>query len=153
MNILLVYATNSGGTQIAGSLVADVLKKHEFTVITKEVSDVSVADIQDKDLVIFGSPSWDFAGNEGMPHENYLSFIEKMKSQKFNDKKFAVFGLGDSSYTYFCGAVDHLEDLVKDMGGRLIIDSLKIDGFYFNQEKNSAMISDWAEKLATVLNQ
>ncbi|MRH41100.1 hypothetical protein GH741_00240 [Aquibacillus halophilus] len=38
-----------------------------------------------------------------------------------------MFGCGDQSYEYFCGALDHLEDLIEQSGASLPLPSLKID--------------------------
>lgn len=93
-------------------------------------------------------PSWDYEGLEGQPHPDYKQFMEASKGKKLDGNKFAVLGLGDSSYTYFCGAVSHLENFVKELGGMLITDSLKIDGFYLDQVNNSQKLAEWADSLA-----
>jgi flavodoxin len=109
------------------------------------------------DIVIFGSPSWNFGKAKGQPHYSFLQLIERSEvkfkdNKKLAQKKFAVFGLGDSSYTYFCGAVDVLERFIEKIGGKKIIQSLRIDGFYFSLPKNTDLIKNWAEKLFKVIN-
>ncbi len=151
MNILLIYASNSGGTFLASQIVADTLKRHNHAITVKNVKEVNAADLSPYDLVILASPSWDYQGKEGQPHEDYREFMAKFSAKSLTAKSFAILGLGDSSYTYFCGAVGHLEEFVKNLGGKLIIEPLKIDGFYFDQDKNSKIISDWTDKLATKL--
>jgi flavodoxin I len=147
MNILLIYATNSGGTQMAAQTVTDILTRGGQTVTLKQVKEANPEDLTGYDIIIFGSPSWDYKEEQGLPHEDYLSFIEKMKGKKFTSQKFAVFGLGDSSYTNFCGAVGHLETMVKSVEGKLAVESLKIDGFFYDQAGNEQKIKDWAGKL------
>jgi flavodoxin I len=77
--------------------------------------------------------------------------MEKLKTQVYENKKFAIFGLGDSSYKHFCGAVDHLEELVKTMKGTLIVPSLRIDKFYSDQTGNMDKINAWADSVVTAL--
>lgn len=148
MNILVVFATNSGATDVASQLIVDELTQKGTTVTRKEVRDVNVDELPTYDLVVLGSPSWDFEGKEGWPHEDFLPFMETVKTKSFDGKKFAVFGLGDSSYTHFCGAVEHLEETVKAAKGTLVVPSLKIDGFYFKQDENSAKAKTWADEVA-----
>ena len=148
MKILIVFATNSGGTQLAADLLKETLVKNSHEVTVKEVRETNIDEFAGVDLVILASPSWDYEGLEGQPHPDYREFIDKAKDKKFVGKKFAVVGLGDSSYTYFCGAVDHIEKFVKDLNGTLTAESLKIDGFYLDQAGNSQKLSDWAQKLA-----
>jgi flavodoxin len=68
-----------------------------------------------------------------------------MDKADLSGRKAAVFGCGDSSYTYFCGAVDAIEDKVKELGGELISDGLKIDG---DPDDSIEEIKSWAEKIA-----
>ena len=147
MKVLLVFATNSGGTQLASQIIAETLTKNNHQVTVKEVRESAPADFAAYDLIILASPSWDYEGLEGQPHPDYAPFMENAKGKRFAGKKFAVFGLGDSSYTYFCGAADELEKFVKELGGTLVIESLKIDGFYLDQENNSEKLRQWAQNL------
>ncbi|KKS47684.1 hypothetical protein A3J20_03135 [Candidatus Gottesmanbacteria bacterium RIFCSPLOWO2_02_FULL_42_29] len=151
MKILIVYATNSGGTQLAAQIVQETLVKHSLTAELKEVRDTSADEFAGYDLVILSSPSWDDEGAEGQPHPDWRPFMEKAKGKDMSGKKFAVIGLGDSSYTYFCGAVKILEDFIKSLKGELLTESLKIDGFYLDQQKSSLQLTDWTDNLASRL--
>jgi flavodoxin len=66
-------------------------------------------------------------------------------------KHFAIFGLGDSAYPQFTGAVNHLEEFVKKLGGKLVIESCRIDGFFFDQENNEKKLTDWSARLDNIL--
>jgi len=59
---------------------------------------------------------------------------------KLSGKKFAVFGCVDSSYDYFCGAVDALEDRLSKLGATLVCESLRIDG-----EPEASEITEWTQ--------
>lgn len=146
MNILLVWATNSGTTQTVAQMVSDALTAAGHTVTSKEVREVTPQDFTAAQAILLGSPSWDFEGHEGYPHEDFLPFIEKMKTTEVA-KPFAVFGLGDSSYKFYNGAVDHLEEFVKNMKGTLVVPSLKIDKFYNDQTGNTDKVNAWIEEL------
>jgi len=54
--------------------------------------------------------------------------------------RLAVFGCGDMSYTYFCGAVDAIEERLKKLGASLVSESLRIDG-----EPEETEVSEWIE--------
>ena len=147
MKVLIVFATNSGGTQIAADLVKATLGKNNHEVFIKEVRETNAAEFAEYDLIILSSPSWDYEGLEGQPHPDYRPFMQGIKDGQFTGKKFAIVGLGDSSYTVFCGAVNVLGDFIKKIGGTLV-DSIKIDGFYLDQATNSQKLDDWAQNLA-----
>ena len=150
MNILLVYATNSGGTEMAAQLITQQLAGH--TVTMKRATEANLADIQQAEVVLLGSPSWDYAGKEGQPHDDFHALQGKIANTSLEGKKFAVFGLGDSSYKHFCGAVDEFETWITGWKGILVIPSLKIDKFFYQQAEATEAITGWCQKLTTALS-
>ena len=146
MQILLVYATNSGGTAQTAQIIADILTSKGHVVTVKDAKNAEPADITAAPFVLLGSPSWDYNGMEGQPLPEMAEFIDRCKDIQLEGKPFAVFGLGDSSYTYFCGAVTYLEAFVKRAKGRLVLPSLKVDGFYMRPEAGE-QITKWADEL------
>jgi flavodoxin I len=155
MHILVAYATNSSGTLVTSVVIATILKNAGHTIAHKDIRAVLPNELTNYDLIVFGSPSWDYNSPEGrlegQPHEFFRKFIKEADSISLPNKRFAIFGLGDTAYIKFTGAVDHLEVFVKKMGGKLIIPSLRIDGFYFNQEDNEKKAALWADELAKAL--
>jgi len=131
--------------------ISDKLMAAGHIVSMKQVTETNADEIAAASMIIFGSPSWDFDGKEGMPHEDYLPLFEKLKTMSAENKPFAIFGLGDSSYTHFCGAVDHFEELVTTMKGKLVVPSLRIDKFFSDQTKHMEAITAWTEGLAKAL--
>lgn len=103
------------------------------------------------DLIILASPSWDYQGKQGMPHEDYLDFTQKMAGTDLAGKPVAIMGLGDTTYQYYCGAVTHLEKLVADLNGKLVVPSLKLDQYYMNEAACTQAITDWAAQLTQTL--
>lgn len=149
MNILIVYATYSGGTQAACEFLTRTLSDNGHQVTMKMVNEISFDETLNYDLRIFASPSWDYEGKEGQPHQDFIDFINKSEGKSFNGKQSVVLGLGDSSYAHFCGAVPIIEEFIKKSGGILKTDSLMIDGYLFNMDANNVKISDWAKKLTS----
>lgn len=147
MNILIVYATYSSGTLTASELIRDTLNESGHTAILKNVATVEPDEFNDHDLVILGSPSWMIDHKDGQPHHLYFDLFKKAAGKQFAGKNFAVFGLGDTTFAHFCGAVDHLEDFVEDIQGTLTTPSLRIDSYYFDQEKNEAELKLWLNQV------
>ena len=56
-----------------------------------------------------------------------MDIYDDMEGMDFTGKTFAVFGSGDTSYEHFCGAVDILEDKIKELGGNAVLPSVKIE--------------------------
>lgn len=152
MNILLLFATNSGATALASEMVNQGLSGSGHTVQIKNPTETTEENIKSADILVLMSPSWDFADKQGQPHQDFLSFFEMMKEKTIPGKKCAVVGLGDSSYSVFCGSADHLEQFVKDIQGELVVPTLRIDGFYFDQGKNEQLVKDWTAALVSKLS-
>jgi flavodoxin I len=149
MNILLLYATNSGGTEMAAQMISEQLSTHNVEI--KRVLEASFDDLNNYDVIILGSPSWDYGGKEGQPHDDFWEFKKHMEGKTQEGKKFAVFGLGDSSYKIFTGAVDELEKWVTEWKGILVVPSLRMDKFYYQQAENAQLIENWCKKLTEAL--
>lgn len=150
MKVLVAYATYSSSTESASKVIESVLAKtHEVT--RKNIKDVKPDELSDFDVILFGSPSWWNRGKDGQPHEFFLSFIDTMQGKRV-EKPFAIFGMGDRMYTHFTGGVSVLEKFVDYLGGKRITESLRIDGFYFDQPKNEKTVEDWAIKVSAAIN-
>lgn len=155
MNILIVYGTNSSGTREAAELVASVFAYHNHHVTLKSAQDAMPDDILNHDLVVLGSCTWERITPtrrfEGQLQEHFIEFRERLRGKEFNGKRFAVFALGDSTYTNFCIAANHLVALAKTLRGEQIGDTLRIDGFFFHPEENQKKIISWVSGVLKAL--
>ncbi|MCB9798302.1 flavodoxin domain-containing protein [Candidatus Nomurabacteria bacterium] len=146
MKILVVYGSNSGSNFHAAQMVADILRgKHTVKLIS--AGEVGMNDVLSHRHIVMGSCSWKVEGEEGSPHEDILNIMHAMDGKKYPSKHFALFGCGDSRYTYFCGAVDHMQAFVTQIGAQEILPPLKVDGLYFDLYNATAKIEKWAYQL------
>lgn len=93
--------------------------------------------------MLLGSSTW--GDDEIEMQEDFAEFYEKMDQVSLDGKKVAVFGCGDRSFEHFCGAADVIEEKVEELGGSLVIESLKIDGDPNDADDD---IRDWAAAIA-----
>lgn len=142
MKLLISYASNSGSTYLVAKELAKILNAD-----IKKAVDTKVIDFKDYDVILLGSPSWDVNNKEGQPHETMLALLEQIKNSDISGKQFAVFGCGDSSYLKFCGAVTEIENVLKAANAKLLCESLKIDSYYFDLDKNVKKVQKWGEDL------
>lgn len=163
MKVLIVYATYSQGTRLASKIIRDTLEKDGYEVTLQNILDVDasgnfffnkdrlLSEINHNDLVIFGSCTWFEDKKEGQPHSGFIALMQYAKEIPFQKKGFAVFALGDASQyaVHFCGAADTLEKFVTENGGKLVVPPLRVDRFYFDQEKNTKLVEKWAGELST----
>ncbi|MFQ6320052.1 flavodoxin [Bacillus halotolerans] len=122
--ILLVYATMSGNTEAMADLIEKGLQEAEAEVDRFEAMDIDDAELfNDYEHFILGTYTW---GDGDLPDE-FLDLAEEMEALDFTGKTCAVFGSGDTAYEYFCGAVDTLEEKIKERGGEIVLPSVKVE--------------------------
>lgn len=122
--ILLVYATMSGNTEAMADLIEKGLQEAEAEVDRFEAMDIDNAELfNDYEHIILGTYTW---GDGDLPDE-FLDLAEEMDALDFTGKTCAVFGSGDTAYEFFCGAVDTLEEKIKDRGGEIVLPSVKVE--------------------------
>lgn len=131
---------------MAGEIIRDILAK-DFSVTMQNASETGLDDADNYDMIILGSPTWDFGGKVGMPHEMMLELLNKWKQKSFAQKRFAVYGCGDRMFVEFCAAVDYMEKFVASAGGQLAAPSLRLNNFFFDLDNNTELAKKWAEKL------
>ena len=142
---LLIFGSTTGNTETMAESVAEALGQHEVETETKNVTDASVADLTaEHDLLVLGCPA--YGDDEIELQDDFDEFNGQIDGDiNLNGKKFAVFAPGDSSYEYFCGSVDFLEDRMRDLGGELAVPGLKIDG---DPDDYLDDINEWSEMLS-----
>ncbi|MDP4096554.1 flavodoxin [Paenibacillus sp. P96] len=121
--ILIAYASMTGNTEEIAELIAEGIRQTGHTAVLKEAYDCSASELLEYDGYLLGVYTW---GDGELPDE-FLDFYEELEELELGGTKTAVFGSGDTSYAQFCGAVDLLEQKLKDRGAVLVQDSLKIE--------------------------
>lgn len=141
---LIIYGTTTGNTEDMADIVRQGLEAAGLETTVKNVTDAAMSDLNgDHDLLLLGCPAY---GDDAIElQEDFAEFYEQMDGIDLNGKPFAVFAPGDSSYEFFCGSVDMLEEKMTEMGGKLVQDGLKIDG---DPADYGDEIADWAKSVA-----
>ncbi|MBI4090556.1 MAG: flavodoxin family protein [Candidatus Komeilibacteria bacterium] len=156
MKIIIVYGTNSSSTRVASEAMQEVWSRAGNTVVLRSAHDVQPEELTAFDLVTFGSCTWELITPkrhfEGQLQQHFIEFKNRLAGRQFPGRRFAIFGLGDSSYTNFCIAANHLEALVKQIGGTQVGQTLRVDSFFFDQDANEKKIRAWAKGLLTAVS-
>lgn len=144
---LIIYGSTTGNTENAAKQIGKVLTQGGHEVCLQDVRKAKVEELGNGyDVTVLGSSTWGDAEIEFQ--EDFAPFFDDMDKADLKGKKVAVFGCGDSSYTFFCGAVDSLQEKVEAMGGLIVNDPLKIDG---DPGDASGDIDSWAKEIAAAL--
>ena len=145
-SVLIVYGSTTGSTEYAAGVIERALAAKGLAVKNVDVGRVKADGLCDGyDLVLFGSSTWGMDTVE--LQEDFISLFDEFESIKAAGKKMAVFGCGDSAYTWFCGAVDEIEKKLKELGAE-VVDTLRIDGDPHEQDEE---IEAWAGRVAASL--
>ncbi len=123
---LIVFGSTTGNTEYVASHIEKKLAEAGYTVKNANVDSVSAAGLCDPyTLILFGCSTW--GEDEIELQDDFIPLFEEFDAINAGGKKTAVFGCGDSSYEYFCGAVDAIEEKLNSLGAE-VLDTLKIDG-------------------------
>lgn len=142
-NILIIYGSTTGNTEMVAETIKEQLTSHN--PVLQDVSDTSPEDLTEYDVLVLGSSTWD----DGLLQQDFRDFVEKLDID-LSGKKLAIFGLGDKNYPDFCKAAPILESAFIKLGGKTIIETMKIDGFP-DEAENEDKIKQWCADLQTKL--
>lgn len=123
--ILMIYASQSGNTEIITDIIADNLRKLDQLVVIKSF-DFDVIDMEalaEYDAVLVGTYTWD---DGELPYEVEDFYID-IADVDITGVTFGVYGSADSCYDTYGLAIDLLADRITNQGGNVIEERLKID--------------------------
>lgn len=142
---LILFGTTTGNTEAMSDMIKNTLDDSGVETEVKNVVDTPVSEMNgDHDVLLIGCAAY---GDDTIElQEDFEEFYQQWNGIKLEGKKFAVFAPGDSSYEYFCGSVDFLEEKMEEMGGQMVNSGLKIDG---DPDESEDEIAEWAKSIAS----
>lgn len=140
---IVIYGSTTGNTELLANYIADGMRSEDLYVKIKNATDSDVLDLYEYDIILLGSSTW----GDGELQDDFIDFYDELEGLFLGGKKAAAFGPGDSSYDSFCGAVDLLEERLKDCGAEIIAPCLKVDG---DVEAAQNKARGWGKQLASV---
>ncbi|MBX4262115.1 flavodoxin [Clostridium estertheticum] len=87
--LTIIYLSNGGNVEVLANHIAKGAKDAGAQVLLKLVSEASVEDVTNADVVAFGSPSMD---NNNIDQKEMQPFIDKFKLIPVNNKTTGLFG-------------------------------------------------------------
>lgn len=147
MKALLLYGTLTGMTGEIAQNLHDRLTTElpHQPVDLKSVREVTPDSLLEYDKIMFGCSTWD----HGIPSPDVEEFLSTLMLQKpdYSSLTFALFGLGDSAYELFCGALPLMEEDLKRVKATIDPTQFTMDGFP-NEEVMNGLV-DWAKNFLT----
>lgn len=121
--VIIVYSSLTGNTEEMSQVIEKGIQEAGVEVVRKDAFDATAEELLTYEGIILGAYTW---GDGELP-DDFLDFYDDMCSLDLTGKKAAVFGSGDSSYEHYCGAVDLLEQKLKERGAEIVHESLKFE--------------------------
>lgn len=131
-NILLVFWSGTGNTEIMAEKIKEGLEGQGSTVDFKTVDQVEPDDVSSYDKVVFGCPSM---GVETLEEDEFEPFFEQVESL-LSGKKVALFG----SYGWGEGEwMDAWVERTQATGAQLFDDGLRINSTPSSEEEEKCV--------------
>lgn len=125
--VAIIFGTTTGNTERTAEIIKGRLEITAKEIEVKNVTEVSVNELTaDHDLVLLGCAVYGFDSIE--LQDDFQEFYKKINGIQLGGKPYAVFAPGDSSHEFFCRSVEMLQEKMDELGGKMVVDGLKIDG-------------------------
>lgn len=119
-NVLVVYWSGTGNTEIMANRISEGLRSEGLIVDTKSVDQISTRDVTNYDKIAFGCPSM---GVEVLEEEEFEPFFSQIEGD-LGGKKVALFGsYGWGEGEWMDAWRERTEDTGADLFDVLIINS------------------------------
>jgi len=130
----LIYATETGNSKKAALQLAGTFKKNKIQSKNIEAFQYDLNKLEKETLVFFIVSTQ----GEGEFPQNATEFFTNLQqlNADLTSLKYAIFGLGDSSYPLFCNAAIDLDECLKSKGAQSIFPLVKADVDYTPELQN-----------------
>lgn len=142
--ITLISASQTGNARRVAEALRDDLIAAKLNVTLINAGDYKFKQIANEKLLIVVASTQ----GEGEPAEEAVAlhkYLFTKKAPKLENTAFAVFGLGDTSYEFFCQAGKDFDSKLAELGGERLLDRVDADVEY------QVAAAQWRERLVEVL--
>lgn len=142
--ITLISASQTGNARRVAEALRDDLLAAKLNVTLINAGDYKFKQIANEKLLVVVASTQ----GEGEPAEEAVAlhkFLFSKKAPKLDNTAFAVFGLGDTSYEFFCQSGKDFDTKLAELGGERLLDRVDADVEY------QAAAAQWRARLVDVL--
>lgn len=127
--LTILYASQTGNSKGVAEQLAEQANTQAISNRLVSMADYKIKSIKDEShLIIISSTN-----GEGEPPDDAIElheFLGSKKAPKLKNLKFAVLGLGDSSYEFFCQTGKDFEQRLNALGATSVVERLDADVDY-----------------------
>lgn len=144
LRVAVISASQTGNARKVAAELQQRLAAAGVNAVHVAAADYKPKNIAGEQLVLLVTSTQ----GEGEPPEEALSLYKLLsgkKAPKLSGLKFAVLGLGDSSYPMFCGAGKSFDELLAKLGGERLLERQDCDLEY------QAEAAAWLDKIVPLV--
>ena len=144
LRVAVISASQTGNARKVAAELQQRLAAASVNAVHAAAADYKPKNIAGEQLVLLVTSTQ----GEGEPPEEALSLYKLLsgkKAPKLSGIKFAVLGLGDSSYPMFCGAGKSFDELLAKLGGERLLERQDCDLEY------QAEAAAWLDKIVPLV--
>lgn len=142
--ITLISASQTGNARRVAEALRDDLIAAKLNVTLINAGDYKFKQIANEKLLVVVASTQ----GEGEPAEEAVAlhkYLFSKKAPKLENTAFAVFGLGDTSYEFFCQSGKDFDTKLAELGGERLLDRVDADVEY------QSAAAEWRARLVDVL--
>ncbi|WP_448885915.1 NADPH-dependent assimilatory sulfite reductase flavoprotein subunit [Citrobacter telavivensis] len=142
--ITLISASQTGNARRVAEALRDDLLAAKLSVTLVNAGDYKFKQIANEKLLVVVTSTQ----GEGEPPEEAVAlhkFLFSKKAPKLENTAFAIFGLGDTSYEFFCQSGKDFDSKLAELGGERLLDRVDADVEY------QAAAAEWRTRVVEVL--
>ncbi|MDX1677428.1 assimilatory sulfite reductase (NADPH) flavoprotein subunit [Arsukibacterium sp.] len=116
-SLTIVYGSQTGNARHVAEALASLAKAKNIAAKVIDLADYKSSQLKNEQYLIIVTSTY----GEGEPPENAVSFYNFLfskKAPKVPQLKFAVLGLGDTSYEFFCKTAADFDERLAELGGQ-----------------------------------
>ncbi len=123
--VTILYGTETGNSEDCSEELSEELKEDGIESRVIDMEDYDTAELPTEDFVIIITSTH----GDGDPPENAIEFLEYLTDERpeLTGVSFAVCGLGDTSYRYFCQTGKDFDKVLEELGATRGIERVDCD--------------------------
>ncbi|WP_372624930.1 assimilatory sulfite reductase (NADPH) flavoprotein subunit [Arsukibacterium sp.] len=142
--LTIVYGSQTGNARHVADNLAALAKAKNIAAKVVDLADYKSSQLKNEQYLVIVTSTY----GEGEPPENAVSFYNFLfskKAPKVPQLKFAVLGLGDTSYEFFCKTAADFDERLAELGGQRLQARADLDVDY------DAAATSWNNALIKVV--
>lgn len=142
--LTILFGSQTGNAKHVAQDIGDAASAKGFTVKVQDLAEYKAANLKNERYLVIVTSTY----GEGEPPENAISFYNYLFSKKapqLPELRYAVLGLGDTSYEFFCKTAQDFDQRLAELGAKAVVARADLDVDY------AAAAATWQQNLITTL--